>query len=125
MAAVTLLICDDAVMYATMLSAFLRPDPEIEVVGTVDDGPQAVELARELRPDVVLLDHLLDGSDSSVIAPQVREAAPDAAIVVMSGSTAAALEAVARAVQADGWVPKAATLEDVKAAVLAAARSAR
>ena len=47
------------------LCEVLAADPEIEVVGEADDGKDAIELCRELRPDVVTLDMMLPGDERS------------------------------------------------------------
>src|SRR4051794_28574412 len=53
---IRVLIVEDHPLTAEGLVAALRPDPGIEVVGVVDSGAEGVELAKELRPDVVRLD---------------------------------------------------------------------
>ncbi len=58
------LIADDHRLFAEALEAILAADDRIEVVGQAGDGGQAVELARKLDPDVVLMDvsmPVLDG----------------------------------------------------------------
>ena len=120
---VTLLICDDAVMYSTMLSAWLQDDADIEVVGTVSGADEAIERAAELRPDVVLLDHLVDGTDSSALAPRLRVSAPASAIVLTSGASDDLLAEVAAAADADGWVGKAASFDVLRTRVIEAQRA--
>ena len=53
---IRLLIADDQAMVRTGLSLILRPYDDIEIVGEASDGHEAVEAARRLRPDVVLMD---------------------------------------------------------------------
>ncbi|MDQ2984170.1 MAG: response regulator transcription factor [Actinomycetota bacterium] len=60
----------------------LRSD--IEVVGTVDDGAEAAALARELEPDVVLMDYRLPGMDGVEATAAVRAACPGAAVVCLT-----------------------------------------
>ncbi|MFH8610499.1 response regulator [Streptomyces sp. NPDC018029] len=61
---ITVLIADDQPLVRRGLSLILRSDPAIDVVGEVGDGEQAITAARELRPDVILMDirmPVLDG----------------------------------------------------------------
>jgi DNA-binding NarL/FixJ family response regulator len=53
---IRVLIADDQVMIRDGLAALLSSDPEIEVVGQAGNGREAVDLARELEPDVVVMD---------------------------------------------------------------------
>ncbi|MEV5575855.1 response regulator transcription factor [Spirillospora sp. NPDC052269] len=53
---IRVLIADDQVMIRDGLAALLSSDPEIEVVGQAGNGREAVDLARELAPDVVVMD---------------------------------------------------------------------
>jgi len=53
---IRVLIADDQAMVRTGLSLILRPYEDIEIVGEAGDGHEAVEAARRLRPDVVLMD---------------------------------------------------------------------
>ena len=119
--AVRVLICDDAVLYATMLSAWLRDDPRVEVVGTASSAPEALELAGRLAPDVVVLDHLLRDSRSPELLPKLRAQAPGATVVLVSGLPPDQLAEAAAAVAADAWIPKASTPDDVREEILRAA----
>ncbi len=62
------LIVDNSRLVRAALTAFLEQEPDIDVVGEADDGKLAVDMSRELRPDVVLMDvHLpvLDGVEAT------------------------------------------------------------
>ena len=62
----------------------LRSD--IEIVGAAEDGSEAVELARELRPDVVLMDYRLPGMDGVEATAALLAAYPRAAVIGLTAS---------------------------------------
>ena len=115
------LICDDARLYSTMLSAQLEDDPEIEVVGVATTAPAGLDEAVRLAPDVVVLDHLLPDGDSSELVPRLRERVPAAAVVLVSGLPGEALARTAAGVGAQAWASKGASRDEVRAAILRAA----
>ncbi len=121
MAKVTVLICDDAVLYATLLVHWFKDDPEIEVVGRVATGREALELAPKVRPDVIVLDHMLPDAMSGELAPRLRTCVPGVAIVLVSGLTEDALHEAAAASGARAAVTKASTREALRAAILSGA----
>ncbi|MER5500129.1 MULTISPECIES: response regulator transcription factor [unclassified Streptomyces] len=67
-APVRVLVCDDQVLVRTGLSTIIDAQPDLEVAGECGDGRAAVELAGELRPDIVVMDvrmPVLDGIEAT------------------------------------------------------------
>lgn len=84
-----------------------------EVVGEAGDGAAGIEVARAERPDLVVLDLSMPVMDGLEALPHIREALPDAAIVVMSGFSAHQMTDKALARGADGYLQKGAPLATV------------
>ncbi len=81
---VRLLITDDHDVVRQGLRLYLRRDPEIEVVGEAADGEAAVELARSLRPDVVLMDLLMPRMDGIAATEAIRSELPEVEVVALT-----------------------------------------
>lgn len=82
---IRVLLCEDSPGFSMLASAWLADAEDVELVGVAETGKQAVDLAAELRPQVVLLDHLLPDADSSTLVARLRETAPGVAIALVSG----------------------------------------
>ena len=81
---IRVLVVDDHELLRTGLVTVLASDPAIEVVAQAPDGPTAVSLAMELRPDVVLMDVEMPGGDGITAIAQLRERAPSVRCLVLT-----------------------------------------
>ena len=82
---IRLLICDDSSEARKLLQTLFSGHPEIELVGEASDGHDAVSIARELEPDVVLMDYSLPGLDGAEATRQIRERRPETRVVAFTG----------------------------------------
>jgi DNA-binding NarL/FixJ family response regulator len=80
-----ILVVDDHPLTRDALSSLLAQGG-FDVVGEAPDGVEALELARELQPDLVLLDLSMPGLDGLAALPRLRAAAPGCEVVVLTAS---------------------------------------
>jgi DNA-binding NarL/FixJ family response regulator len=100
------LIADDHRLFAEALEAILAADDRIEVVGQASDGAQAVELARTLDPDVVLMDVSMPVLDGFEATREIRAASEGTRILMLTGSNSRADVDRSREAGASGYVTK-------------------
>jgi DNA-binding NarL/FixJ family response regulator len=81
---ISVLLVDDHSLVRRGFRRMLEDDPDIVVVGEAEDGHQAVELAAELHPRVVVMDFALPSMNGAVAARQILRTAPETAILILS-----------------------------------------
>ena len=85
-AGLSVLIVDDSEDLRELLSMVIERDPEgWHVVATAAEGEQAIREARSSQPDLVLLDIAMPVMDGIQALPHIREVAPRAVVVMLSG----------------------------------------
>lgn len=82
--AIRILIVDDHAVVRQGLRMFLALDPELEVVGEAANGARALELARDLQPDVVLMDLLMPVMDGIAATQAIRAAQPGVEVIALT-----------------------------------------
>lgn len=81
---IRLLLCDDTEASRSALRSTFEDDPEIEIVGEAENGEEAVSLAVELCPDVVLMDVKMPVLDGIAATSRLRELVPTARVVALT-----------------------------------------
>jgi NarL family two-component system response regulator LiaR len=81
---IRVLITDDHKVVRRGLRGFLELDPELEVVGEASNGKEAVDMARRLEPDVVLMDLLMPVMDGIEATREIRKEMPDTEVVALT-----------------------------------------
>jgi len=84
MAQIRILVADDHHLVLAGLKALVVDDPSIEVIGEAKDGPSALRLAGELKPDVVVLDLSLPGMHGIRVAQSLRAQMPRCYVLILS-----------------------------------------
>jgi NarL family two-component system response regulator YdfI len=82
--AIRLLIADDHLIVRQGLRLILETEDGFELVGEASDGAEAVKLAGELHPDVILMDLRMPGMDGLTAIEQLAETQPEIAIVILT-----------------------------------------
>ena len=82
--AIRILIADDHAVVRQGLRMFLGLDAELQVVGEASDGAEALRLAHELKPDVVLMDLLMPKMDGISATTAIRGELPDVEVVALT-----------------------------------------
>ena len=104
--ATRVLLCDDTKDILLLLRLEFGFDPDVEVVGTAENGVEAIELAGRFRPDVVVLDLAMPVMDGLEALPEIKRVSPDSAVIVLSGFDASAMASQAIELGADRYVEK-------------------
>lgn len=118
----TILIADDHPLFRKGLRALLATLPQVEVVGEAANGSEAVRLAAQLQPDVVLMDLQMPNGDGLTAVRAIVAAQPSVRVLVVTmfqddDSIFAAMRAGAR-----GYVLKDMDDDDITRAILAVGR---
>ncbi|GAM15793.1 response regulator transcription factor [Mesobacillus selenatarsenatis] len=75
---------DDHEMVRIGVSSYLSAQPDIEVIGEADNGKTGVEMALELRPDIILMDLVMKEMDGIEATKQIIEQWPEAKIIIVT-----------------------------------------
>ena len=81
---IRILVADDHGVVRQGLEMYLELDPELKIVGQAVDGAEALRLARELKPDVVLMDLLMPTMDGIAATKAIRSELPDVEVIALT-----------------------------------------
>ncbi len=116
----TVLIADDHDLFAESIEAFLGTEQRIDVIGRAANGEEAVQLAGDLHPDVVLMDISMPVMDGFAAAERIRRALPRTCVLFLTGSNSPADVARAREAGGSGYVTKERIASELVDAIVAA-----
>jgi NarL family two-component system response regulator LiaR len=118
---IRMLIADDHSVVRQGLKMFLALDADLQVVGEATNGAEAIKLAHELRPDVVLMDLLMPVMDGITAIATIRQQLPDTEVIALTSVLED--EKVVGAVRAGaiGYLLKDTEADELRRAIKAAA----
>lgn len=119
--AIRILIVDDHGVVRDGVRMYLALDPELEIVGEAANGEEALQLAREHKPDVVLMDLLMPGMDGVTATGIIRQELPNTEVIALTSVLED--QAIYRAMRAgaSGYLLKNTKADDLVRAIKAAA----
>jgi DNA-binding NarL/FixJ family response regulator len=103
---VRVLVADDEPLFVESVEALLHSDERVRVVGSATNGQDAVDLARGLEPDVILMDISMPVLDGIEAARRIRLDHPATAVLILTGSSIAADVDRARQAGVAGFLTK-------------------
>jgi DNA-binding NarL/FixJ family response regulator len=120
---IRLLLAEDNLHMADALQAVLAREPDIQIVGVAHGGEDAVRLADELAPDVVVLDRAMPRVDGITAMSEIKCRHPDLPVLILTATTDPHVAQSALAAGAAGFVAKDAAFDELAAAIRAAAEN--
>lgn len=121
----SVLLVDDHSVVRMGLAAIINIEKDLKVCGEAESGAEAVKLAREMRPDVVVMDFMMPGMDGAEATSAVLRASPESKVLVLT--TYGTSVDIARALKcgAAGAVTKNLSNDELADAIRATARGER
>jgi DNA-binding NarL/FixJ family response regulator len=119
---IRVLLVDDHAVVRRGLHGFFELLDDIEVVGEADNGWQAIDATRALKPDVVLMDLLMPELDGIAATTAIKAELPEVEVVALTSFVEEARVTAALEAGASGFILKDADADDVAAAIRAAYR---
>ena len=114
---ISVLLVDDHSLVRRGFRRILEDEPDMAVVGEAGDGAEAIRLARELKPKVIVMDCALPGTSGLVATRKILESTPEQAILMLSMHSEETLVRQALDAGARGYVLKNAVDLELPAAI--------
>src|SRR5262249_44316404 len=122
---ITVLLVDDHSLVRRGFRRLLEDDPSLEVVGEASNGDEAIRLAADLSPRVIVMDCAMPGTNGLVATRRILERTPDAAVLMLSMHAEDTLVRQALEAGARGYILKDALDLDLAAAIKQVAAGGR
>jgi len=117
---IRVMLVDDHDMVRRGLAAFLQVKADLQLVGEARDGSEAIEVCRQVRPDVILMDLVMPEMDGAVATKAIRERYPAVQVIALTSFQEKELIRDALEAGAIGFLLKNVTVDELAAAIRAA-----
>ena len=121
-AGIRVLVVDDHEMVRLGLITYLQTEPGIDVVGEAAGGQEAVRLAQELAPDVILMDLVMPEMDGVAATKEIKENNPSVQVIVLTSFVEDSWVFPALEAGAASYLPKTARAEEIAQAIFSVSR---
>ena len=102
----TILIVDDNPRLRELIRRISTQEPDLRVVGEAEDGAEAIRLAHQLRPDIVLMDLVMPGINGLEAMRRIKVKHPEIKVIIMTVHTEDAYRRAAEAGGTDAFLLK-------------------
>lgn len=116
-----ILLVDDHRLFVESLMSLLSEDDRLEVVGVAHNGADAVELATELKPDVILMDLMMPVMDGLEATRRIRGRGISPQILILTGTDSPVSSEDVTKSGASGYLRKEQSIEELRSTFLEAA----
>lgn len=117
MSRIRLLLVDDHVIVRAGLRMLFQAENDIEIVGEVGSGEEAIDAVRQLQPDVVLMDVAMPGIGGIEATRRIKQARPEAAVLALTMHEDEQYFFEMLGAGASGYIPKRAAPDDLVSAI--------
>lgn len=118
-----ILLVDDHTATREELASLIEEQDDLVVVGQAADGKDGVRLAKELHPDIILMDVVMPGMNGIAATKLIRDSVPEARVLVLSNHTGKSLVNELIRVGANGYVRKDRIFEELLPAIKTVAKN--
>lgn len=114
---IRILLVEDHIMARMGTALYIKNNPEFDLAGQAEDGLQAIDLAKRLKPDVILMDIGLPKIDGIEATKKIKESGVEASILMLTSRESEEDVFAALNAGADGYIMKGSNLETLTNAI--------
>lgn len=103
---IRILLVDDSPDFIESAARFLSADPGLQVVGRASSGKEAIQVVKDIKPDLVLMDWAMPEMPGPVAMRRIKSEPPAPRVIVLTMYDLPEYRAIAKLAYADGFVAK-------------------